>query len=325
MSFVDDQTRRSVLKGLAQLATAGGAATGPADTRAGSASDRPTFASTTVIHVGEIGLRVRNLERMMTYYRDVIGLAVLAQTGTAAILGVPGVPLLALESRPDDRPDNARLAGLFHTAFLMPTRADLGRWLMHVAGNRIPVTGVADHLVSEAIYLDDPEGNGIEVYADRPVDGWAWDSGGVVMATEPLDIESIMAEGAADGRGWSGAAPAGLRIGHVHLRVGDVDEAERFYGNAIGFAVTRRLSGATFLSSGRYHHHLGANVWHSAGAGRRPEATSGLAFVGFKVTDAASLEEIGGRLVGLGHEVRADDGVLEVLDPWGMALRLAVE
>lgn len=323
MSFVDDPTRRSVLKGLAGLATAGGVTAVPAGGQAASASDRPTFANTTVIHVGHVGLRVRDLERTAAFYRNVIGLSVLEKTETGAILGVPGVPLLALESRPDDQPDSARLAGLFHTAFLMPTRADLGRWLMHVAHNRIPVTGVADHLVSEAIYLDDPEGNGIEVYADRPGDTWTWDAGGVVMATEPLDIESIMAAGAAGGRVWSGAAPAGLRIGHVHLRVGDVDEAQRFYGDAIGFAVTRRLSGAAFLSSGRYHHHLGANVWRSAGAGRRPEATSGLAWVGFTVTDPSMLEAIGGRLVGLGHEVRADDSLVEVLDPWGTALRFA--
>lgn len=324
MSFVDDLTRRTVLKGLAGLATAAGASAGSIKTAAAaSASDRPTFANTTVIHVGDVGLRVRDLERMSAYYRDLLGLAVLERTGDSAILGVPGVPLLALESRPDDQPDSPRMAGLFHTAFLMPTRADLGRWLMHVARNRIPVTGVADHLVSEAIYLDDPEGNGIEVYSDRPGNTWTWDGDGVLMATDPLDIESIMAEGAASGRSWSGNAPAGLRIGHVHLRVGDVEEAEHFYTGAVGLAVTRKRSGAAFLSSGRYHHHLGANVWRSSGAGRRPEATSGLAWVGFNVTDPTILDDMAGRLTALGHEVRADDGLIEVLDPWGTALRFA--
>lgn len=324
MTFVDDMTRRTVLKGLAGFATAAGATAGsPGPASAASPSERPTFANTTVIHVGDVGLRVRDLEVMTAYYRDLLGLAVLEKTDATAILGVPGVPLLALESRPDDQPDSARLAGLFHTAFLMPTRADLGRWLMHVARNRIPVTGVADHLVSEAIYLDDPEGNGIEVYSDRPGDSWDWDAGGVVMATDPLDIESIMAEGAASGRSWSSEAPAGLRLGHVHLRVGDVEEAERFYGGTVGLAMTRKLPGAAFLSTGRYHHHLAANAWRSSGAGRRPEATSGLAWVGFNVTDPAILGDMAGRMIGQGYEVRTDDGLIEVLDPWGTALRFA--
>ena len=132
-----------------------------------------------------------------------------------------------------------------------------------------------------------------------------------------------MAEGAASGREWTGDAPAGLRIGHVHLRVGDVEEAERFYADTVGLATTRKLRGAAFLSSGRYHHHLAANVWRSSGAGRRPEATRGLAWIGFTVTDPAILEDMAGRMASLGYEVRADDGLIEVLDPWGTALRFA--
>ena len=138
----------------------------------------------------------------------------------------------------------------------MPTRKDLARWLVHAAANKIPLSGFADHLVSESVYLDDPEGNGIEVYADRAPETWKWDGGSVAMATDQLDIDGLLALTDTHTTNYA-KAPDDLRIGHMHLRVGDLEQADRFYGGAIGFDPTRKRSGAAFLSSGRYHHHLG--------------------------------------------------------------------
>ncbi|MGZ3292928.1 MAG: VOC family protein, partial [Xanthobacteraceae bacterium] len=221
----------------------------------------PTFASRTPLHVGAVGLRVRDLNRLCEFYRNVLGLSVLDRGKDVATLGAGGVPILHLEDHPNDKPDDTRTAGLYHTAFLMPTRADLARWILHVARHKVPLTGASDHGVSEAFYLDDPEGNGMEVYFDRPRESWQWTGNELKMITDPLDIDDIVREVPPDTT-YSGA-PEGLRIGHVHLRVGDIARAETFYRDALGLEVTRRRHGASFMSSGRYHHHIAGNVWHS--------------------------------------------------------------
>ncbi len=207
----------------------------------------------------------------------------------------------------------------------MPTRKDLARWLVHAAKNKVPLSGFADHLVSESVYLDDPEGNGIEVYADRAPETWKWDGGSVAMATDQLDIDGLLA--LTDTRTTNYAkAPDNLRIGHMHLRVGDIEQADRFYGGAIGFDPTRKRSGAAFLSSGRYHHHLGINVWQSAGAGPRDDTATGLAWFSLEVATQQILagpgpaSTTGGRagrgdrgwhrdIRSLGHEAAADQGL----------------
>src|SRR5262245_56582163 len=147
-----------------------------------------TFASRTPLHIGAIGLKVRDLDRLTGFYRDVLGLAVLDRDKDHTALGAGGAAFVHLEHEPSAKPDDPREAGLYHTAFLMPTRADLARWILHIAKNRVPVTGASDHGVSEAIYLDDPEGNGVEVYSDRPAESWDWSSGLVKMTPEPLDL-----------------------------------------------------------------------------------------------------------------------------------------
>src|SRR5262249_34006751 len=176
--------------------------------------------------------------------------------------------------RPDAKPDDKREAGLYHTAFLMPTRTDLARWLLHVARTRVTITGASDHGVSEAIYLDDPEGNGIEVYGDRPAESWVWRDGLVTMQTERLDLEDLAR--AAQGAAPYSEAPGGLRVGHIHLRVGDIDHAKHFYVDSLGLEPTRGRGGALFMSSARYHHHVAVNVWDSRGAGPRDESRAGL-------------------------------------------------
>jgi catechol 2,3-dioxygenase len=280
----------------------------------------PPFASTTPLHIGMVGLKVRDLERVLAFYRDAIGLDELARRNGSATLGAGGVPLVQLTHDPAARPDDPHGAGLYHTAFLMPTRADLGRWLVHAAQNRVRLTGASDHSVSEAIYLDDPEGNGIEVYRDRAPEEWTWERKLVRMTTEALDLDNLAAEAGPDAR-YAGA-PAGLRIGHIHLRVGDLDKAEQFYLGAVGLDLTRERHGAAFMSSGRYHHHVGANVWHSAGAGKREEGRAGLDWFSFEAADAEAFDRVNASLAKAGAAVKQAGGGAETTDPWGTQIRV---
>jgi catechol 2,3-dioxygenase len=185
-----DMTRRTILQmaGASSLAAAASAAA-----RAeGNAGGGPTFANRTPMRVGMVTLRVRKLDPVADFYRDVIGLAVMERSTTAATLGAGGVKLLVLEAYPEAAEESKRAAGLYHTAFLMPTRKDLARWLVHAAIHRVPLSGFADHRVSESVYLDDPEGNGIEVYADRDPALWQWNAGTVTMGTDQLDIDDLV-------------------------------------------------------------------------------------------------------------------------------------
>jgi catechol 2,3-dioxygenase len=243
------------------------------------------------------------------------------RSATSARLGSGGVALLDLERREGAAREARNAAGLYHTAFLMPTRKDLARWLVHAAKNKVLLSGFADHLVSESVYLDDPEGNGIEVYADRAPETWKWDGGSVAMATDQLDIDGLLA--LTDTRTTNYAkAPDDLRIGHMHLRVGDLEQADRFYGGAVGFDPTRKRSGAAFLSSGRYHHHLGINVWQSAGAGPRDDTATGLAWFSLEVATQQILEAQTLRLRQAGAPALAIADGIETSDPWGTKLRL---
>ena len=315
-----DLTRRSLLHlaGASSLAVAAAAA---ARAEGSGGGGGPTFASRTPMRVGMVTLRVRNLDPVTDFYRDVIGLTVMERTATGAQLGSGGVRLVALESHPQAASESRNAAGLFHTAFLMPARKDLARWLVHAAINRVTLSGFADHLVSESVYLDDPEGNGIEVYADRDPSLWQWSAGSVAMATDQLDIDGLLT--LTDTRASDYAkAPDGLRIGHVHLRVGDLGRAESFYHGSVGLDPTRRRSGAAFLSSGRYHHHLGINVWQSAGAGARDENATGLAWFSLEVEKPDLFAAQQERLRQAGAQLAAWANGLEAADPWGTRVRL---
>lgn len=283
-------------------------------------SASPTFASRTPLHIGAVALAARDVSRLADYYRDLLGLSELGRDGDTVRLGAGGVCLLELIAHPDAKPDDPREAGLYHTAFLMPTRADLARWVLRIAAARTPVTGASDHGVSEAIYLDDPEGNGIEVYVDRPPETWKWQDGLVSMPTEPLDVEALVR--AVDGGSEYEAAPAGLRVGHIHLRVGDLDAADRFYQGGIGLELTRRRGGAMFMSSARYHHHVAANVWHSQGAGRRDDARAGLAWFSIEASDEAELAAAATRVQQAGFSLSSLLQGFETADPWGTRVRV---
>lgn len=314
-----DMTRRTLLQ-LAGASSLAVAAAGAARAEGGGGGG-PTFANRTPMRIGMVTIRVRKLDTMADYYRDVLGLAVMERSAAGAVLGAGGVKLLVLEARPDAANEARNAAGLYHTAFLMPTRKDLARWLVNAAIHRVPLSGFADHLVSESIYLDDPEGNGIEVYADRDPTLWQWSDGSVAMATDQLDIDNLVALTNTKVSDYA-QAPDGLRIGHVHLRVGDLGKADGFYRGTLGFDPTRARNGAAFLSSGRYHHHLGLNVWQSAGAGRRDDAATGLAWFSLEIEKAdlfAAREE---RLRQSGVAVAAVVNGIEAADPWGTLVRL---
>jgi catechol 2,3-dioxygenase len=315
-----DLTRRTLLH-LAGASSLAAAAVAAAHAEGGGNGGGPTFANRTPMRIGTVTLRVRGLDTVADFYRDAIGLAVMERNATRVALGAGGVKLLVLEAKPGAANEPRNAAGLYHTAFLMPTRKDLARWLVHAALNRVPLSGFADHRVSESVYLDDPEGNGIEIYADRDPSLWQWTGDTVTMGTDQLDIDDLVSLTNTKVSDYAGA-PEGLRIGHVHLRVGDLARAESFYGGTIGFDPTRRRNGAAFLASGRYHHHLGLNVWQSAGAPRRDDAATGLAWFSLQVEKADLLAGVEERLRKAGAEIAVQADGIEAADPWGTRVRL---
>jgi catechol 2,3-dioxygenase len=235
--------------------------------------------------VGTVRLTVRDLDRSRSFYEQVLGL-----TGDEA-LGAPGGPtLIELHGDPLAPALNPRATGLFHLAVLVPTRADLADSLKRIASARWPLSGASDHLVSEALYLSDPDGNGIEIYRDRPREQWPERDGQLQMATIPLDLDDLVRDSPADD--VPAAVPVAARMGHVHLQVSDLDEAERFYSGKLGFDVTvRGYPGALFFSAGGYHHHIGVNTWHSAGSAPPEPGAVGLRNFDVVLPGASALAE----------------------------------
>jgi catechol 2,3-dioxygenase len=278
----------------------------------------PLQAPAAPLRAGSVTLVVRDLDRVARYYEETIGLHRMATVGDTAHFGDGRTVLLVLRQRNVD-PEPLGFAGLFHTAFLMPTRSDLAHWLRRAIKLGVQFDGASDHNVSEALYLTDPEGNGIEVYADRPRDAWSWKDGEVAMSTDPLDVQGLVETVAND-------APAAERIpqdtivGHVHLRVGVIAEAESFYRDAIGLDVTRRYPGATFYASGGYHHHIATNIWRSRNAPKRSGSTTGLASFELIARDRGTFEESAARLLARGATLNGD--VIEAADPWGNLVML---
>lgn len=271
------------------------------------------------MRIGAVRLKVRDLGAVSAFYQSVLGLRLVVSGDDRITLGSGGTPLLELVGDPKLAPLDPRQAGLFHTAFLMPARADLARWVAHVVEARVPLQGASDHIVSEALYLADPEGNGIEVYADRPVSDWLGESGEIRMSTDPLDLQDLLRS--AEGTEWSGFPEAGS-VGHVHLQVGDTADADRFYRDVLGLDIAARYPGASFYGSGGYHHQLAGNVWNSRRASTRPEGMAGLEAVEILVRDAMNITAIAARADSAGiASTRNADG-LTLRDPWGTAITL---
>ena len=271
------------------------------------------------LRIRTVRLKVRDLDTVSTFYQSVLGLSPIEIGEGRVTLGIGTAPLLHLVGDPALLPLDTRQAGLFHTAFLLPSRSDLARWLTHAMAARVPLQGASDHIVSEALYLADPEGNGIEVYADRPVARWQGPNGKIRMSTDPLDAQDLLQSAA--GTEWAGFPEAGS-IGHVHLQVGDTEAADRFYRDVLGFEIAERYPGASFYGSGGYHHQLAGNVWNSRRAGLRPDGIAGLEAVEIIVRDAADLASIAARAERVGIERLEDTGGMTLHDPWGTAITL---
>jgi catechol 2,3-dioxygenase len=269
--------------------------------------------------LGHVRLQVADLDRSLDYYERVLGFRVLARTPGDATLAAFGdeTPLVELHERRGAAfaPQQGRL-GLYHYAILLPDRAALGRFVAHL-GEIDARAGASDHLVSEAIYLRDPDGLGIEVYADRPRSSWRTLEGQIQMDTAPLDIESVVK--AAGGERWEGM-PAGTRVGHVHLHVGDLEKAAEFYHAALGLdKIVWSYPSALFLSAGGYHHHLGVNTWAGSAA---PQPTEQDARLLEWRMETPSAEQAVASLEAAGYPATTTDDGWLVIDPWGTALRL---
>ncbi|HEY7031629.1 MAG TPA: VOC family protein [Thermomicrobiales bacterium] len=283
-----------------------------------------TTAIDPATHVnGPVSLTVTNLDRSLRYYTEAIGLALLAKGEGEATLGVPGNPLLDLVELPGGRPWTEYSTGLYHFAILLPTRADLGRWVRHWYELGMPEFGQGDHLVSEALYLRDPDGHGIEIYRDRPRAEWRWDDGQVRMASLPVDVAGLLAEAEQSGVSWTGA-PAGTTMGHVHLQVGDIARARAFYHDVVGFDVVAEMPTALFVSAGGYHHHLGMNTWHSRGGSPADPDVAALRYYTIVLPNEGALAAVVGRLNAAGYPTEAADDMTVVRDPWDNAIHVRV-
>ena len=271
-------------------------------------------------HVGRVRLQVSDLGASVPYYTRVLGFRVLAQRDGVATLGPEGGPaLIELHERKGARPVPRRgLLGLYHFAILLADRAALGRFVAHL-GEIGAYAGTADHLVSEALYLSDPDGLGIEVYADRPRSQWKVRGGEIAMTTEPLDVRALVR--AAGGEPWTGMPP-GTTIGHVHFHVGALGQADAFYHLALGFdTVVWSYPGALFFSAGGYHHHVGTNTWAAGAPAAGPDDARLLEWE-LRLPTARDVDAAAASASRAGYAVRDAGEDRLITDPWGTTVRL---
>lgn len=272
--------------------------------------------------VGQVSIKVQDLKRALAFYQEVIGFQILNQTERSANLTADGkTALLSLEQPENVVPKQRNTTGLYHFALLLPKRSDLGRVLQHLINISYPI-GASDHYVSEALYLNDPDGNGIEIYADRKASEWTWQNGQVSMATEPLDAQSVLAEG--KGEAWS-VLPAETVMGHIHLHVSHLKNTEEFYEKGLGFqVVTRYGKQALFMSTGGYHHHIGLNTWAGEGA-PAPEVNSvGLRKFTLVFPNEEARAKVIQQLTKIGAPVKEKNGEIITSDPSGNNIQLII-
>ncbi|OMD99352.1 glyoxalase [Paenibacillus odorifer] len=275
--------------------------------------------------IGLVQIRVSNLERSLTFYQNVVGLSVLRQTGREVEMTADGQNVLLIlreiENARVIRPNS--VAGLYHFAILVPDRPSLGLVVRNLISSRIEV-GQGDHLVSEALYIQDPDNNGIEIYRDRPKSEWKYDAEGhVMMSTDPVDVDGLLA--ASEGLSWNGL-PAGTVIGHVHFHVGNLNKAKAFYVDLLGFELTANYgSAAMFISAGGYHHHIGLNVWAGQGAPAAPADTVGIDYFTLILTNEEERNAVVERVRQAGYAVTEVNGDPTFQDPWNIGIRLVLE
>ncbi|MCK5313844.1 MAG: VOC family protein [Anaerolineales bacterium] len=274
--------------------------------------------------IGQVSLTVGDLKRSLDFYQSVLGLSIHHRENGRALLGAGGPDLLELLEQPGARQVPGR-TGLYHFAVLVPSRTQLAFSLKNILETQTPVQGFADHLVSEAIYLPDPDGNGIEIYRDRPRDQWRQEDGRLRMATDPLDLDGLLAELEGHDEPWSGLHPKTV-IGHIHLHVRDIPEAESFYRDVLGFDLMLRYGpSAAFLSAGGYHHHLGVNTWAGVGAPPPPQDAVGLRWYEIRLPTQAELDGVANQARQAGYSLEEREEGLFLRDPSGNGVLLGVD
>ena len=269
--------------------------------------------------IGSVTLGVDNLEKMVQFYQRIIGLIILNQTKMTVELGIDQKPLVILEERNNGK-QFPRSAGLYHMAILLPSRQHLGHWLNHLIENQYPLAGAGDHIVSEALYLSDPEGNGIEIYRDRPREEWEETENGIRMDTLPVDLESLRSNPDKDFQGL----PSGTTMGHIHLKVNDVNNTVNFYRDVLGFDLMATLPAAAFLSAGGYHHHVGANMWNSRGAPPPPPGSLGLVSYQIVLPTEEALNQLISRLKEMQYPIEQSGADSFLKDPAGNGILLQI-
>lgn len=273
------------------------------------------------MYAESVTLKVSNIEKSLLFYKEVIGFSIASQEKKkAALRAGTGEAFLFIEELDQVEPKTIRTTGLYHFAILLPSREHLGMILTHLLETGYPLQGASDHNVSEAVYLADPDGNGIEIYHDRNSTEWEWEGDFVRMDTAYMDTKGVLA--AASNCPWNGL-PEGTILGHIHLHVAELEETVDFYVKGLGFEVVLQYGEqAFFLSTGRYHHHIGLNVWNGIGAPVPKKNQVGLAYYDLKIPSVEKLEEIKQRLIVLGATVTEEEDSWHTYDPSGNKLRL---
>ncbi|MEH7178129.1 VOC family protein [Neobacillus vireti] len=273
--------------------------------------------------VGHVKIKVENLQRSLTFYQDVLGFDILEQTAATAKLTSDGkTSILSLEQPENVIPKKGRTTGLYHFAILLPKRSDLANIVIHLVNKGIKF-GSSDHLVSEALYLNDPDGNGIEIYIDRDPSEWSWKGTEVAMTVDPLDFKNLLTT-VIQGTTWNGM-PAGTVMGHIHLHVSELNKTEEFYVNGLGFDVVNRYGAqALFISTGKYHHHIGLNTWNGIGAPAPAKNSVGLESFTLILPNEEARKQIIRNLRQIGANVMEENNTFVTHDPSGNRVELAI-
>jgi len=281
------------------------------------------FHSKPKTFVSHVNIKVENLERSLQYYQEILGFDILEKTGSTATLTTDGkTSILSLEQPENVIPKQGRTTGLYHFALLLPEKKDLADIVVHLSEKGVRF-GSSDHLVSEALYLHDPDGNEIEIYIDREPSEWSWTGEEVAMTVDPLDFDRLLLN-RVQGKTWEGM-PKNTLMGHIHLHVAELEKTEAFYVKGLGFDIVNRYGGqALFLSTGKYHHHIGVNTWNGVGAPKPQENSVGMESFTLQLPDEAAIKETVENLEETGATVTVESGKYITYDPSGNRIELAI-